>query len=298
MPPRSARRRSTVGLASAMRADDVLLPTYREHGAQLWRGVSLVELLLYWGGDERGSDFAGPRERLSGRVPIASQCLHAAGAALPSSCAREPRVAVCVFGDGATSKGDFYEAINIAGVWRVPAVFVISNNQWAISVPRSAQSRDRDAGPEGDRRRHPRRAGRRQRRDRGASPGRARARAGARRRGAERGRGADLPAVRPHHGRRRHAATATASEVSAQWANEPIARLRSFLGEAGLWTKADEERLIDELQPRDRRCGRALPGDAGASADGDVRPPLRRAAGGAGRPAHGGGGGSEGGDHA
>ena len=49
-----------VGIAAAMRKDDVFLPSFREHGAQLWRGVSLVELFLFWGGDERGSDFAGP----------------------------------------------------------------------------------------------------------------------------------------------------------------------------------------------------------------------------------------------
>ena len=62
----------TVGLASAMRAEDVLLPSYRETGAQLWRGVSLHELLLYWGGDERGSDFAGPRADFPVAVPIAA----------------------------------------------------------------------------------------------------------------------------------------------------------------------------------------------------------------------------------
>ena len=63
-----------VGLASAMRPEDVLLPSYRETGAQLCRGVSLDELLLYWGGDERGSDFAGPQARLpgerAGREPV------------------------------------------------------------------------------------------------------------------------------------------------------------------------------------------------------------------------------------
>ena len=68
----------TVGLASVMRAEDVLLPTYRETGAMLWRGVRMQELLLYWSGDERGSDFAGPREDFPPiAVPIASQCGHA-----------------------------------------------------------------------------------------------------------------------------------------------------------------------------------------------------------------------------
>jgi 2-oxoisovalerate dehydrogenase E1 component alpha subunit len=129
-----------VGVASAMADEDVLLPTYREQGAQLWRGVTLVELLLYWAGDERGSDYAGPRRDFPVCVPIASHTLHAAGVATAMKLRGEPRVAVCVLGDGATSEGDFYEAINLAGVWKLPVVFVVCNNQWAISVPRRAQT--------------------------------------------------------------------------------------------------------------------------------------------------------------
>ena len=129
-----------VGVAAAMQAEDVLLPSFREHGAQLWRGVTLTELFLYWGGDERGSNFAGPRQDFPVSVPVGSQTLQATGVALAMKLKHEPRVAVSVLGDGATSKGDFYEAINLAGVWQVPAVFVIANNQWAISVPRSAQT--------------------------------------------------------------------------------------------------------------------------------------------------------------
>ena len=130
----------SVGLASAMRKEDVLLPSFREQGAMLWRGVSLVELFLYWGGDERGSDFAGPREDFPICIPVASHAPHAAGVALAMKLRGEKRAAVAVMGDGATSKGDFYEAINISGVWRLPAVFVISNNQWAISVPVGRQT--------------------------------------------------------------------------------------------------------------------------------------------------------------
>ena len=62
----------SVGAASAMRAEDVLVPSFREHGAQLWRGVTPLELFLYWGGDERGSDFAGPREDFPVSVPVGS----------------------------------------------------------------------------------------------------------------------------------------------------------------------------------------------------------------------------------
>jgi len=128
------------GAASAMRAEDVLLPSFRDQAAQLMRGVTPLELLLYWGGDERGSDFAGPRQDFPISVPVASHIPHAAGVALAFKLRHEKRAALCLFGDGATSKGDFYEALNMAGVWQLPLVMVVNNNQWAISVPRSAQS--------------------------------------------------------------------------------------------------------------------------------------------------------------
>jgi pyruvate dehydrogenase E1 component alpha subunit len=234
----------TVGLAHAMRAEDVLLPSYRETGAQICRGVSLVELLLYWGGDERGSDFAGPRADFPVAVPIASQCLHATGVAYAFKLRREPRVAVCVSGDGSTSNGAFYEAINSAGAWQVPAVFVICNNHWAISMPRSAQTATATLA---------------QKALAAGIPG-------------EQVDGNDAIAVRHQVGRAVERARAgegpsvvealtyrmsdhtTADDatryrdgetVSAEWAKDPIARLRTFLGEAGHWTKADEERLID-----------------------------------------------------
>ncbi|MEQ9125329.1 MAG: thiamine pyrophosphate-dependent enzyme, partial [Alphaproteobacteria bacterium] len=129
-----------VGLAAAMREDDVLLPSFREHGAQLWRGVRPVELFLYWGGDERGSDFAVPRGDFPVCVPVASQFPHAAGVGYAFQVRGEDRAAVVVGGDGATSKGDFYEALNVVGAWRLPVVFVIANNAWAISTPRAEQT--------------------------------------------------------------------------------------------------------------------------------------------------------------
>lgn len=113
-----------VGIASAMTEEDVFLPSFREHGAQLWRGVSLEELFLYWGGDERGNDFARARRDFPVCIPVASQFPHAAGVALAIVQKGEPGVAVAVGGDGATSKGDFYEALNVVGAWTLPAVFV------------------------------------------------------------------------------------------------------------------------------------------------------------------------------
>lgn len=127
-------------IGACMRSEDCFAPMYREYGAQFWRGVKMAEVLRYWGGDERGNDFSGPRHDFAWCVPIATQCLHAAGAALAYKTRGERRVAVSVVGDGGTSKGDFYGAVNVAGAYKLPLVLVIVNNQWAISVPRSAQT--------------------------------------------------------------------------------------------------------------------------------------------------------------
>ncbi len=130
-----------VGIGSAMKEEDVLAPSYREYGAQLYRGVQPHEVYTYWGGDERGNDFQkAPRHDFAWSVPIATQCLHAAGSALAFKIRGEKRVAVSTCGDGGSSKGDFYGAINIAGAQKLPLVAVIINNQWAISVPRKIQT--------------------------------------------------------------------------------------------------------------------------------------------------------------
>jgi 2-oxoisovalerate dehydrogenase E1 component alpha subunit len=130
-----------VGIGSAMRREDSLAVSYREYGAQLYRGVKPREVYTYWGGDERGNDFSdAPAHDFAWCVPIGTQCLHAAGSALAFKIRNEPRVAVCTIGDGGSSKGDFYGAINVAGAQNLPLVAVIVNNQWAISVPRRIQT--------------------------------------------------------------------------------------------------------------------------------------------------------------
>lgn len=143
-PSSYGQEATEVAIGAAMARDDVLLGTYRETGAMLLRGVEMDEILAYWGGDERGMAYAGPaapREDFPIAVPIATHAPHAVGVAYAFKLRKERRVAVCVLGDGGTSKGDFYEALNAAGVWRLPLLFVVVNNQWAISVPRETQSR-------------------------------------------------------------------------------------------------------------------------------------------------------------
>lgn len=129
-----------VGTGAAMRPEDCLAPMYREYGIQFWRGVKMSDVLLYWGGDERGNDFADAPHDFAWCVPIATQFMHAAGAANAFKLRGEKRCALTVIGDGGTSEGAFYEAMNFAGVRKLPAVFMTVNNGWAISVPLHLQT--------------------------------------------------------------------------------------------------------------------------------------------------------------
>ena len=125
----------------AMAKHDVLVPYYRDAPAQIIRGTSPAEIFMYWGGDERGGNLNQASLDLPICVPIATQLTQAAGVATALKIKGEDGVVVATCGDGATSKGDFMEALNLAGVWDLPIVFVINNNRWAISVPLAQQTR-------------------------------------------------------------------------------------------------------------------------------------------------------------
>ncbi|QLD89693.1 pyruvate dehydrogenase (acetyl-transferring) E1 component subunit alpha [Natronomonas salina] len=139
-PPLSGQEAAQIGSATALADDDWMFPSYREHGAAYARGLDLHQTLRLWMGDERGNSLEG-LNIFPVAVPIATQILHATGAAWASDLQGESDEAfLCYFGDGATSEGDFHEGLNFAGVFDVPAVFFCNNNQWAISVPRERQS--------------------------------------------------------------------------------------------------------------------------------------------------------------
>jgi len=139
-PPALGHEAAQVGAAAALRDEDVIAPVYREIGTQIWRGVTMAEILRYWGGDETGNNFAHSRHDFPWCVPIGTQTLHAAGAAMAFKIRNEPRCALAYIGDGGTSEGAFYEAMNVAGVRKLPVVFYVINNGWAISVPLAQQT--------------------------------------------------------------------------------------------------------------------------------------------------------------
>ena len=253
-----------IGIGSAMQYDDVLAPSYREYGAQFMRGVKARDVLMYWGGDERGNDFSGPPHDYPWCVPIATQCLHAAGAALAFKLRGEPRVAVTCVGDGGSSKTDTYAAINSAGAYALPFVLCIINNGWAISVPRKAQTGAKTLAQKGI-------AG-----------------------GLDcvQVDGNDIIAVRAamDHALKRarnghggsvlelvtyrlsdHTTADDArryrddAEVKAAWEREPMSRLRTFLISEGVWSEAEEAEWKEE-------CGKQVDIEVNAYLETKVQP--------------------------
>jgi pyruvate dehydrogenase E1 component alpha subunit len=146
--PMLGQEAAQVGLGMAVRPGDWVFPSYRESITLCMQGLDLVELFAYY----RGLYWPADPEK-SGAFPIqiviGDQSLHAVGAGMGFAMQRQPRVAIGVIGDGATSEGDFLEALNFSGVFNTQTVLVVQNNQWAISMPRSRQTASRTLAQKG-----------------------------------------------------------------------------------------------------------------------------------------------------
>jgi pyruvate dehydrogenase E1 component alpha subunit len=129
-----------IGAAAVLEPDDWLVPSFREMPAELWRGKKMESILLLYGGYNEGGYVPEGVNNLPVAIPVGSQTLHAVGLAYAIKYRKQRQIAMTFFGDGATSEGDFHEAMNFSAVFQVPVVFVIQNNHWAISVPRSRQT--------------------------------------------------------------------------------------------------------------------------------------------------------------
>lgn len=233
-------------IGCALHPEDIFISAYRDYAAQFLRGVAMQHILSYWGGDERGMGTHLPEPAAHDfppSVPIATHVPHAIGVAYALKLRGESRVVLAACGDGATSRGDFYEAVSSARVWNLPVVFVISNNQWAISMPRHRQT--------------------------GAETLAQKAIAGGisgeqvdgndviatrfvLERAIERARAGLGPALIEAITYRLHDHTTAddarryrqEDEVRAAWERCPIKRLKRYLDSQNLWTVADEEALL------------------------------------------------------
>jgi len=139
-PPNAGQEAVSVGVAEAMADEDWLIPALRENWLMIRRGVPAHLIYAGWAGDERGTSFPEGVRCFPMAVPIASQWPHGVGVGLSLKLQGSSAVAVTFGGDGSTSEGDFHEALNFAGVFSTRSVFIIQNNQWAISVPVEAQT--------------------------------------------------------------------------------------------------------------------------------------------------------------
>ena len=139
-PPLAGQEAAQVASAVATDAADWAVPSYREHAVGMVRGMALSDILLYWMGHEQGNRAAPAYNQFTIGIPIATQLPHAVGLAWAAALRDDSLAVITYFGDGATSEGDFHEAMNFAGVFDTPTVFFCNNNQWAISVPRERQT--------------------------------------------------------------------------------------------------------------------------------------------------------------
>lgn len=139
-PPYWGEEGIQAGAVAAVREDDWLFTTYRQSAVPILRGLPPEKVMLYFRGDFQSLYDPFAHRCAPQAVPIATQLPHAVGWAWGRVRDGRDDVAVAFLGDGATSEGDFHEAMNIAGVLRAPVVFLCTNNQWAISTPLERQT--------------------------------------------------------------------------------------------------------------------------------------------------------------
>jgi len=139
-PPIKGQEASQIGSVAVLRDSDWLVPAFRETAAEIMRGRSMESVLLYYNGYNEGTIIPENQRDLPMSVPVASQILHAVGLGMAARYRKTDDVVMTFFGDGGTSEGDFHEALNCAGVYQTPVIFICQNNQWAISVPLAKQT--------------------------------------------------------------------------------------------------------------------------------------------------------------
>ncbi len=261
--PLRGQEAAQAGVAHALGPDDWIVPSFRETGVVITRGVPIHHVLTYWVGDSRGAVHPDFPRILPPAIPVGSQLLHGTGIGMALQLRNEPHAAVAFAGDGASSEGDFHEALNFAAVFKARTVFVIQNNQWAISVPFSKQTAVRSV----------------------AQKGNAYGLPGiqvdgndvfavyvAAREALERARGGGGPslveALTYRMGDHTTADDASryrpAAEVQAWEERSPLTRLRRFMEREGLWEQTAEDELREEVDRRIDEEVRAL----------EARPPL------------------------
>lgn len=138
--PTAGQEASQIGSHFAMEKEDFLLPAYRDVPQLIWHGLPLYQAFLFSKGHFHGNQYPEDLKALAPQIIIGAQYVQAAGVALGFKLRGQKNVALTYTGDGGTSEGDFYEGMNMAGAYKAPAIFIVQNNRFAISVPVEKQT--------------------------------------------------------------------------------------------------------------------------------------------------------------
>ncbi len=138
--PTAGQEASQLASQYALEQEDFILPGYRDVPQLIWHGLPLTKAFLFSRGHFVGNQMPEGVNALSPQIIIGAQYIQTAGVALGLKKRGKKAVAITYTGDGGSSQGDFYEGINFASAYKVPAIFVIQNNNYAISTPRDKQT--------------------------------------------------------------------------------------------------------------------------------------------------------------
>lgn len=138
--PTAGQEASQVASHFALQKEDFILPGYRDVPQLIWHGLPLFQAFLWSRGHYLGGRIPEGVNVLPPQIIIGAQYVQAAGVALGMKKREKKSVAIAYTGDGGSSQGDFYEAINFAGAYHAPAIFVVQNNRFAISTPLDKQT--------------------------------------------------------------------------------------------------------------------------------------------------------------
>ncbi len=266
--PVSGQEASMIGSEAATEKADFLLPSYRDVPQAVWHGWPLYQAFLYSRGHQHGGQFPEGVNVLIPQIIIGAQIVQATGVGMAFKLKGEKRVAFTYIGDGGTSQGDFYEGINFAGAFQTPTVFVVQNNQFAISVPvrlqTAAETLAKKAAAAG-------------------IPGvqvdgmDVLAVYGAMKQAVERAREGGGPSLietvtfryGPHTMSGDDPTRYRSKELEEEWQlKDPLVRFRNYLAQRDLWSEEDEETVIEEaktavneaLKKADEYQGMTVPG--------------------------------------
>lgn len=246
--PVAGQEASMIGSEAATLKDDFLLPSYRDIPQAVWHGWPLYQAFLYSRGHQHGGEFPPGVNVVTPQIIIGAQIVQTAGVALAFKLREEKRVAFTYIGDGGTSQGDFYEGINFAGAFHVPAVFIVQNNQFAISVPVALQTAAKTLADKAEA------AGIQGERVDGMD---VLAVYAVTKRAVERARAGEGPSLietvtfryGPHTMSGDDPTRYRSKELEEEWQQrDPLVRFRQYLTRKDLWSEADEERVIEEAK--------------------------------------------------